>query len=79
MIGSARLFRSYGLTHGLIGAQPPANPESINRITMVRFMNQSSESEEQRQTARELEVVQRLIGSEQIRLEYVIAHVEAQR
>ena len=79
MIGSARLFRSYGLTHGLIGAQPPANVESINRITMVRFMDKCSESEKQCQTAGEFEVVQRLVGAQQVRLEYVVAHIDAQR
>ena len=44
---------------------------------MLRYIAITSEKD--RQAAGELEIVQRLVAAEQVRLEYVVAHVDAQR
>ncbi len=84
MIGSARLLRSYGLTHGLIfmegidgiDAQPPKKL-NITRIK-TNFIFMSRPLEEQRQSAGELDVVLRLLGSQQIGFEYVVAYIDVE-
>jgi len=82
MIGSARLLRSYGDTHGLSGntPQPPqatkqaiASPVASTNRAVFRAVR----LEENRGRTGDLHVVHQLVAAEQVGFEHVIAHVDA--